>query len=76
MYLSKSTIGIAISILILYLILTFNPHPRVSLVEDGSAYLINSSWWGLRTEEHEIRLYGYGWQAKSANGEWYPISFD
>lgn len=76
MYISKNTIGIIIFITIYVLILTFKSIPQVALVEDGSAYLISSTWWGLKKDSREVKLINNEWCAKSDKGEWYPLMFD
>lgn len=76
MYISRSALGILVAIIIYCLFLSFEPDPRVLLAEDGSAYFINSSWWGLKTVEREIKLVGQEWQVRNDDGEWSPIMFD
>lgn len=64
-----------IILILIGIITSFKEGPTVTLIEDGTAYLVESKWWGLKHTEREIKLINDEWNIKSSNGEWEPIYF-
>ena len=56
--------------LLLLALSTFNRH-YVALVDDGTVAAVESTWWGLKLEDHALKLVDGAWYLQESNGKWF-----
>lgn len=82
---SDHKVEVVISLAVVLLLFGAVTHENSYITVDSNSptvYAVRTTWWGLRTEESEIRWmqppgYDYAaWCAQSPSGKWYPYLID